>query len=104
MLKIHDALIRDVEYDENAYSGEEAEISHSIAGAMTSAKTAVCEGYAKVMQLMMNCYDVENMYVTGIANGGGHAWNMVRMNDGNITGWMQHGMIRSMKISNILIF
>lgn len=82
VLKIHDALIKDVEYDENAYSGEEAEISHSIAGAMTSAKTAVCEGYAKVMQLMMNCYDVENMYVTGIANGGGHAWNMVRMNDG----------------------
>lgn len=82
VLKIHDALIKDIEYDENAYSGEEAEISHSIAGAMTSAKTAVCEGYAKVMQLMMNCYDVENMYVTGIANGGGHAWNMVRMNDG----------------------
>lgn len=82
MLKIHDALIKDVEYDENVYSGEEAEISHSIAGAMTSAKTAVCEGYAKVMQLMMNYYDVENMYVTGIANGGGHAWNMVRMNDG----------------------
>lgn len=82
VLKIHDTLIKDIEYDEDAYSGEEAEISHSIAGAMTSAKTAVCEGYAKVMQLMMNCYDVENIYVTGIANGGGHAWNMVRMNDG----------------------
>ena len=82
VLKIHDALIKDIEYDEDVYSGEEAETSHSIAGAMTSAKTAVCEGYAKVMQLMMNCYDVENIYVTGIANGGGHAWNMVQMNDG----------------------
>lgn len=77
VLKIHDALIQDIEYAYTNYS----EISHSIAGAMTSVKTAVCEGYSKVMQLMMNRYGIENIYVTGDA-GGAHAWNMVRMEDG----------------------
>lgn len=77
VLKIHDALIADIEYSWDIWNP----ISHSIAGAMTSARSAVCEGYAKVMQVMMNCYGITNIYVTGDA-GGGHAWNMVRMNDG----------------------
>ena len=75
--KIHDALIADIEYGETS----DWEIAHSIAGAMTSSRLAVCEGYAKVMQLMMNYYDVSNIYVTGYA-GGPHAWNMVQMGDG----------------------
>ncbi len=77
VLKIHDALIADIEYSWDTWNP----ISHSIAGAMTSARSAVCEGYAKVMQVMMNCYGITNIYVTGYA-GGAHAWNMVRMNDG----------------------
>lgn len=77
ILKIHDALIADIEYSDDTWTP----ISHSIAGAMTSAKSAVCEGYSKVMQVMMNCYGITNIYVTGDA-GGPHAWNMVRMHDG----------------------
>lgn len=78
-LKVHDALIEDIEYSEDIYE----EIAHSIAGAMTSEKSAVCEGYSKVMQLVLNRYNIPNIYVTGYGNGGGHAWNMVYMNDGN---------------------
>lgn len=78
VLKLHDTLIADIEYSKDT----SIPTSHSIAGAMTSARSAVCEGYAKVMQLMMNCYCIENIYITGDA-GGGHAWNMVCMNDGN---------------------
>lgn len=78
VLKIHDSLIADIEYSQDTT----IPISHSIAGAMTSARSAVCEGYAKVMQVVMNCYGINNIYVTGDA-GGGHAWNMVQMNDGN---------------------
>ena len=76
--KIHDALIADIEYS----SDINEETAHSIAGAMTSARSAVCEGYAKVMQLMMNYYDIPNIYVTGLGNGGSHAWNMVQMPNG----------------------
>lgn len=78
VLKIHDTLIGDIEYSEDV----NVPIAHSIAGAMTSRRSAVCEGYAKVMQVMMNCYGIENIYVTGLGNGGGHAWNMVGMDDG----------------------
>lgn len=78
VLKIHDTLIGDIEYSEDV----NIPIAHSIAGAMTSGRSAVCEGYAKVMQVMMNCYGIENIYVTGLGNGGGHAWNMVGMDDG----------------------
>lgn len=78
ILKIHDALIADIEYSQDT----SIPTAHSIAGAMTSGKSAVCEGYAKVMQVMMNQYGIMNIYVTGIANGGGHAWNMVKMSDG----------------------
>lgn len=78
VLKIHDALIGDIEYSLDT----SIPTAHSIAGAMTSSKSAVCEGYAKVMQVMMNQYGIMNIYVTGTANGGGHAWNMVRMDQG----------------------
>lgn len=77
ILKIHDALIADIEYSDDT----SVPTAHSIAGAMTSAKSAVCEGYAKVMQVMMNCYGITNIYVTGDA-GGEHAWNMAGMDDG----------------------
>ena len=77
VLNIHDTLIQDVKYAENT----SIPIAHSIAGAMTGEKAAVCEGYAKVMQIIMNACDIENVYVTGCA-GGGHAWNLVHMDNG----------------------
>lgn len=73
--KIHDTLISDIEYSDDT----EIPVTHSIAGAMTSSRKAVCEGYSKVMQLMMNCYGINNIYVTGMTAGGGHAWNMVEL-------------------------
>lgn len=63
--KIHDALAQDIDYDYDHMN--EIGPAHSIAGAMTSTKKAVCEGYSKVMQLWMT---------------------------ESITGWMLHGMIR----------
>lgn len=79
VLKLHDTLIGDIEY---AFTDMNRPTAHSIAGAMTSEKSAVCEGYAKVMQVMMNYYNIVNVYVTGTSEGEGHAWNMVSMSDG----------------------
>lgn len=77
---IHDTLISEIDYQAITTTPT----AHSIAGAMID-NLAVCEGYAKVMQVMMNCYGINNIYVTGIgytsAGSGGHAWNMVGMND-----------------------
>ncbi len=76
-LAIHDTLIEEIDYSYDT----SISISHSIAGPLTAQKSAVCEGYAKVMQLLMNSCGIENIYITGYANGG-HAWNLVRMSDG----------------------
>lgn len=57
--------------------------SHSIVGAFDERYcAAVCEGYAKSFQLLMNTAGVANAYIIGLGNGGGHAWNMAQMDDG----------------------
>lgn len=57
--------------------------SHSIVGAFDERYcAAVCEGYAKAFQLLMNAAGVANAYIIGLGNGGGHAWNMAQMDDG----------------------
>jgi transglutaminase/protease-like cytokinesis protein 3 len=48
--------------------------------------TAVCEGYAKAMKLLLDSQGIESLYVTGTATTsggtGGHAWNIVQI--GNV--------------------
>lgn len=62
---------------------EESMTAHSIVGVFDSTyNRAVCEGYSKAFQLLLNAAGVENYYVVGLGNGGGHAWNMARMDDG----------------------
>ena len=57
--------------------------SHSVVGAFDERYcAAVCEGYAKAFQLLMNAAGVANAYIIGLGNGGGHAWNMAQMDDG----------------------
>ena len=57
--------------------------SHSIVGAFDERYcAAVCEGYAKAFQMLMNAAGVANAYIIGLGNGGGHAWNMAQMDDG----------------------
>lgn len=56
--------------------------AHNIVGYFKDGR-GVCEAYAKAFQLYLNRFGVENIIVSGIGNGGPHAWNLVRMNDGN---------------------
>ena len=81
-LLFHDLIISatDYGYDENE-PGSAAK-AHSIIGVL-SGKGSVCEGYAKTYQLLLNLKGVENIYVTGPASSVRHAWNLVRLDDGN---------------------
>ena len=65
--------------------------AHSIVGVLDkNYYKAVCEGYAKSYQLLMNYFGVPNVYVVGSANGSIsdtgelvlHAWNIVKMDNG----------------------
>lgn len=79
---VHDKLVTDVEY---AYDSNKQPVdelwAHSIAGVVDGHNEVVCEGYSKMFQLVLNELDIENVYMVGTADGGGHAWNGVKIDD-----------------------
>lgn len=84
--KVHDKLILNNNYafKEDGTTPLDTRYAHSIAGSLNSEYGGgVCESYAKALQLLLNRYDVPCFFIIGYANGGGHAWNFVQLDDGN---------------------
>ncbi len=82
-LIFYDAITKNNDYAFTPDNREEpAQWAHSVMGDFLYDKF-VCEGYAKLFQLLLNLYEVENIYIVGDASGS-HCWNLVRMDDG---GW-----------------
>jgi len=79
---LHDHIVlgMDYAYMENG-EPEEAIWAHSVIGFFDKS-AGVCETYAKVYQLMLNYFEVDNIYVTGDAGDVKHAWNLLQMDDG----------------------
>ena len=76
VLAVNNYLIDNCVYpDAEPYSPE----SYTIYGALIQ-NSAVCDGYARSMQLIFELCDVPSYYVVGNTSGGGHAWNMVQIN------------------------
>lgn len=80
----HDFIIEAVDY---AYTAdglpETAARAHNVIGVFEGTG-AVCEGYARTFQLLLNYSGVENVFVTGKTDEGeAHAWNLVRLDDGD---------------------
>lgn len=69
---IHDRLAKKVVYDLNA------PYAHNAYGALVNGK-AVCEGYAKAFQYLLQRVGIQSFMVTGTGKGGNHAWNIVRI-------------------------
>lgn len=81
-LAFHNAIILAAEYArDGAGKPESAEWAHSIVGIVEYGK-GVCESYAEMFQLLLNYCDIDNVYVTGSSRGEGHAWNIVKLSDG----------------------
>ena len=82
-LAYHDAILYAVDYtyDENN-EPEDASWAHNVIGVFAE-QGAVCEAYARTFQLLLNYSGIENVFVTGDGNGEEHAWNLVRLDDGN---------------------
>ena len=81
ILKIHDYLIDNIEYDQT-YNSMGA---YSIYGALVK-KTAVCEGYAKAYKYLLNSAGIECEILQGTANNSSgntesHAWNAVYLDN-----------------------
>ena len=70
----------DYAYESDGVTPQDGLWAHSVIGVFDK-RGAVCESYAKTLQLLLNFSGVENIYVTGDA-GGAHAWNLVKLDDG----------------------
>lgn len=68
---IHDLLISQITYDENASNNQSAY------SAIVNKKT-VCAGYAKAFQLLLTKLNIPCYYVVGFAKEA-HAWNIVKL-------------------------
>ena len=82
-LAYHDAILTAVDYSyDESNQPEDSAWAHNIIGVFNG-QGAVCEGYARTYQLLLNYSGIENIFVTGDGNGEEHAWNLVKMDDGN---------------------
>jgi len=71
---VHDILIKMIKYNKDAISNQSAY------DALVN-KEAVCAGYAKAFQLIMNKLGIPTYYITGISTEN-HAWNLIELEDG----------------------
>ena len=78
-LKAHDIIIGAIDYAYNA-SGqpEQAMWAHSIAGVFTG-QGAVCEGYAKCFEYLLDLAGIPNIYILGTGAKEAHAWNAIEI-------------------------
>ena len=75
----HDLIINQIDYKYDPNNKPDSSgIAHSIAGVLDSSGV-VCEGYAKMFEIMLRLSNVSVLYVTG----GNHAFNLAQMDDGN---------------------
>ncbi len=82
-LALHDYLVFNTTYDyENYLKDTVQEESHQPYGVLVN-KVAVCDGFARTMQILLDMVGIENEFVHGYADGEmgwiGHAWNMVKI-------------------------
>ncbi len=78
--QLHDYLVKHNTYDMKVITtpGYEGIGTHSAYGALVK-ETSVCEGYAMAYKYLLNAVGIECEVVSGYANGGGHAWNVVKL-------------------------
>ncbi|WP_318618233.1 transglutaminase domain-containing protein [Sporosarcina sp. YIM B06819] len=78
---VHDYLVLNTEYDyANLQKNTIPADSYTAHGALLGG-VAVCDGYTKAAQLLLNKLGIENHYVIGQIGDGLHSWNQVKLND-----------------------
>ena len=82
ILTYYDEILKNNKYAyDDEGEPEKALWAHSVMGSFLYGEF-VCEGYAKLFQLLLNFSGVGNMYVLGNVSSGAHAWNLAQMDDG----------------------
>lgn len=77
---LHDYIVLNSKYDyANYLRGSIPDLSFTAYGLLIN-KVAVCDGYAKAMNLILNKSGIKTYYVTGYGGSELHAWNLVQIN------------------------
>ena len=71
-MRIHDRLCDHITY------ALDAENQHDIYGALVRGR-AVCDGYTEAYQYLLGKVGIQAYSVSGLGNGGNHAWNLLRL-------------------------
>lgn len=79
---IHDFIADRVVYDSNLGTENENPTDHYPTSVFLEPYITVCEGYAEAFKILCDKAGIPCIVVVGQANGGGHAWNYVKMEDG----------------------
>ena len=79
LLEAHDYIINNTFYlfDDSNQPSEEA-FAHNIVGALEG-KGSVCDGYARLFQLVCDYFAIPSLVVTGKSMSQDHAWNIVQL-------------------------
>ncbi|MDF2821224.1 MAG: copper amine oxidase-like protein [Clostridiales bacterium] len=76
---IHDYIVLTYEYDyDNYLNGTLPEDSYTVWG-LLKYKTGVCQAYAEAFNMFMNIMGIECHMISGVTNGEGHVWNIVKI-------------------------
>lgn len=81
---VHDMIIKNTAYDYESYEAgsnidaESDAIVNTAYGALV-ANRAMCGGYSRAFGHIMHKLGIESFYVTGVADGGAHAWNIIKL-------------------------
>lgn len=77
---IHDKLLNNCIYDEEADSSQGKETAFTMYGALVE-NSAVCEGYTKTMQYLLKLVGIESITVNGYSKSELHQWCLVNIDD-----------------------
>ncbi len=77
---LHDYLCDNVYYPD-LNSVDYVANAHDAYGALIEGR-AVCQGYSDAIKIVCDYYKIPCVCISGTANGGGHMWNAVQMDDG----------------------
>lgn len=86
ILKIHDYIINNAQYDISFNKNEESEYSSSTAYGTLFEGYAICNGYTDLMAIFLNELDIVNIKIATTSeeisySNTGHIWNAVYLND-----------------------